>query len=302
MTNSPNAFAAPNQGIPIQTAKNRNRPIEFIRDSDSISAYRAEIKSYRSLSLEEERALCIEIDKGDKRALQALIQANLKFVVAVCHNYTGRGLPLGDLVNEGNLGLIRAAQRFDASKNFKFISYAVWWIRQGILTALAEQTRSLTISTSLVETLRKISAATRKLEQNLDRAPTLDELATASGRSTETIRASRIVSGPSISLDRAYHGEGGGVFGDTLEDDHGEATDQAARTHLLEKEVRAMLGVLGKKERAVLSLYYGIGFDTDYNLTEIGTRFQLTRERIRQIKAKALRRLQGSGVRRAATL
>jgi RNA polymerase primary sigma factor len=223
--------------------------------------------------------------------MQTLVQANLKFVVAVCHNYVGRGLPLGDLVNEGNLGLIRAAQRFDGSRNFKFISYAVWWIRQGILTALAEQTRPLNIPTSRVENIRAISKASRKLEQDLHRVPNREELAARTGKSVETITACGQFSAPSLSLDSPF-AEGGEGLGESLEDKSAAATDQAALQHLLDKKVDGMLNVLGERERAVIALYYGIGRDTGCSLSEIGLRFDLTRERIRQIRNKALQKLQ----------
>lgn len=223
--------------------------------------------------------------------MRTLIQANLKFVVAVCRNYAGRGLPFGDLVNEGNLGLIRAAHRYDGSMNFKFFSYAVWWIRQGILTALAEQTRVLTLSTSRIENIRTLNAATRKLEQALHREPSTEELAAETGKSHEAIQSNRLGNVAAISLSRPVLGEAGGEFGETLEDRDGEKTDTAALKHLLTKRVKGMLDDLGERERTVIQLYYGIGGGSENSLSDIGLRLHLTRERIRQIKEKALRRM-----------
>ena len=276
---------------PQPAAVTRRRNLDFLGNEDSLSRYLREIKEIKTLSHAEEKELAVRAQKGDKRALHALVQANLKFVVAVCRNYSGRGLPFGDLVNEGNLGLIRAAHRYDGSRNFKFFSYAVWWIRQGILTALAEQSHVLTFSTSRIENLRTLNAATRKLEQALHREPNTEELAAATGKSREVIQSSRLSNVPAISLSRPAHGEAGGEFGETLEDQDGEKTDTAALRHLLTKQVQGMLDVLGERERTVIQLYFGIGGGSENSLSDIGLRLHLTRERIRQIKEKALRRL-----------
>lgn len=256
-----------------------------------MAAYFREIKGSRSLTLKEEVALGNEIRKGNKKAVNILVQANLKFVVAVCRNYLNRGLPLGDLINEGNLGLIRAAHRFDGAANFKFISYAVWWIRQGILTALAEQSRSLNVSTSRVEAIRKIGLATRVLEQRNHRAPNEAELMEATGHSATVIRECRMIAAPPLSFNRPPAEGGSSNFEDLLEDKAAERPDQAVADHLIGKRLDGMLDGLGEREQLVLRLHFGIGCGTAYSLRDIGARLALSRERIRQIKDKALKRL-----------
>lgn len=269
--------------------------LSFVRDQDSISAYYREIRSFPGLTVGEEARLALEIRKGNKQALHSLVQANLKFVVAVCHNYAGRGLPFGDLVNEGNLGLIRAAYRFDGMRNCKFISYAVWWIRQGILTALAEQTRTLSISTNQVESLRAVNAATRKLEQVLERSPSTEEVAAATGKSPESILRCRVISAPMVALSQTPDKETGGRFTEEMVDATTEAPDRSALSHLLGKKVKGLLDGLREQERTVLRLYYGIGGEYEYNLAEIGELLSLSRERIRQIKYQALQNLRLAG-------
>lgn len=249
----------------------------------------------------EERSLAVEIKKGDKQALNTLVQANLKFVVAVCRNYADRGLPLCDLINEGNLGLIRAAHRFDSTFNFKFISYAVWWIRQGILTALAEQSRSWTLSANSISHVRALNVAARKLEQTLERAPTTEELAAETGKSAETIMQCRMASAMPVSLSQPLGWEGGGDAGENLEDRNSGKTDDAASEHLVGKEVSGILASLGERERTVIRLYYGIGYGAENNLAEIGTRMDLSRERIRQIRDKAMQSLRRAAKRRTTT-
>lgn len=260
----------------------------FFRNPESIASYCREIRPYRSLTTKEECLLGFEIQKGNRQALKTLVEANLKFVVAVCNNYIGRGLPFGDLVNEGNLGLIRAAQRFDGAMNFRFISYAVWWIRQGILTALASQGRSLNTTTTQVSTIRAVNLATRKLEQVLQRSPTMEELAAETGKTLENILLSRSISAAPLSMDHSFPGDRNGNLGENMKDANAEASDRAADLHLIGKKVKGMLESLGERERSVLSLYYGIGKECEYTLEEISERHGLTRERIRQIKARAL--------------
>lgn len=196
-----------------------------------------------------------------------------------------------DLINEGNLGLIRAARRFDGNMNFKFISYAVWWIRQGILSALAGQTRPLTVTTNWVGGHRVLTAATRKLEQSLHRAPSAEELEMETGISVAAITKYNLVSAVPLSLNRPAHADAGRDFGDGLEDKNAKKPDEGVTMLLLGKRVKGMLDTLGERERTVLRLYYGIGCESESNLSEIGRRLDLTRERIRQIKLNALKRL-----------
>lgn len=278
----------------------KKKSLDFVPNRDGLDAYCREIKQYRSLTIREEQALGREIQNGNKRAVKELVQANLKFVVAVCRNYAARGLPFGDLINEGNLGLMRAAQRYDSSMDFKFISYAVWWIRQGILAALAEQTRSFTVSTSRVELIRKLSAASRKLEQSLHRPPSVEELAEATGHGVAIILACRMISASPLSLSWRPNPEGSGDPENSLEDKSSDRPDRAALLHLLGKRVDVMLARLEERERLVVKLYYGIGYEAQSSLEDIGNRLHLTRERIRQIKDLALKKLRKHAQRVAA--
>jgi RNA polymerase primary sigma factor len=231
------------------------------------------------------------IRKGDNQAVKSLVEANLKFVVAVCRNYRNQGLSMGDLISEGNLGLMRAARRYDGSMNFKFISYAVWWIRQGILTALAEQSRVLNLSTSKVEVLRKIGKTNRKLAQTLGRQPSSAEVAKDVGITESEVDVCLYLANPSLSLSsqRAGEEEGGKEIG--LPDPVGPKSDAAARSWMVAKAMRNMLGILPERESLTLKLFYGIGRENALSLTDIADRFGVTRERIRQIRADALRRL-----------
>ena len=269
----------------------RSRSVQFVKDDDALSSYLNEIKGIKSLKLQEEKVLAARIQQGDKGALNSLVQANLKFVVAVCRNYQYQGLPLGDLINEGNLGLIRAAQRFDASLDFKFISYAVWWIRQGILTALAEQSRVLTISAGRVGMIHKIGKASRKLEQKLERPPTIEELSEAMGRSSKDITECLQLASSPLSLNAPCSGEEDGNLEECLVDENGTSTDKSAKLFLLSGNLESLLGTLDEREERVLRLYFGINGATSYTLDEIAQRFDLTRERVRQIKERALQRL-----------
>jgi len=273
----------------FRTASRKN--LDFLGNEDALSTYLREIKENRSLTHEEEKVLAARARTGDKKAINALVQANLKFVVAVCRNYQYQRLPLEDLINEGNLGLIRAAQRFDAGMNYKFISYAVWWIRQGILAALAEQSRVLRIAPGRVTVFQKIGRASQKLEQELGRQPTLPELAERMGMSdTELNECLQLASHP-VSLNQTYQDEEEGTLENVLEDTESERPDQAARQHLLSESMTELLGTLEEREAEILRLYYGLGKKASLTLEEIAQRFDLTRERVRQIKTRALERL-----------
>lgn len=278
-------------------AGNKERPLRFLGDDAGVGAYLREIGGSRNLTLAQEAALAVRIRAGDKEALNALVHANLKFVVAVCRNYQYQGLPLGDLINEGNLGLIRAAKRFDETMNFKFISYAVWWIRQAILSALADQSRVISIPPSRVGTIHKLGKASVKLEQKLGRAPTLGELSEAVGLGLREIHESLQLSSSPMSLDApVQNGQDGqeghaGRLEDVLEDRNVESPDKSTMAYSLGEEVKDILRSLEEREEKVMRLYYGIGLETTYTLEEIAQRFNLTRERVRQIKEKALKRL-----------
>ncbi|MFP4013704.1 MAG: RNA polymerase sigma factor RpoD/SigA [Chitinispirillaceae bacterium] len=266
----------------------------FITDDGSLSLYLKEIGKYKSLPLEEEAKLAVRIRKGDKRALEKLVKANLRFVVSVCRNYQNQGLPLSDLINEGNLGLIRAAKRFDEKKNFKFISYAVWWIRQAILQALAEQSRIVKLPLNRVGTIHKIGKVQSKLEQKLNRMPNVDEIATELALDTQEVRETVRIGNSHMSLDAPLLMGDDSKLMDVLKDDNQEQPDEGVIDISLQAEVNAVLESLSEREMEVVKLYFGIGEETAYTLEEIGQRFNLTRERVRQIKEKALKRLKHS--------
>jgi RNA polymerase primary sigma factor len=267
------------------------RPLKFLGDDAGLAAYLREISGSHNLALAEEAALAVRIRAGDKEALNALVQANLKFVVAVCRNYQYQGLPLGDLINEGNLGLIRAAKRFDETMNFKFISYAVWWIRQAILSALADQSRVINIPPSRVGTIHKMGKTSVRLEQKLGRAPTVAELAEAMGTGIHEVHESLQLSSSPMSLDAPVKDGEDGRLEDVLEDPNVESPDKSTMAYSLSEEMKDVLGSLEEREEKVVRLYFGIGLETTYTLEEIAQRFGLTRERVRQIKEKALKRL-----------
>ena len=255
-------------------------------------AYLEEVRKVRiNLSLEEEQALAIRIRQGDKQALNTLVESNLRFVVAVCRNYQNQGLPLGDLISEGNLGLIRAAQRFDGSLNVKFISYAVWWIRQSILSALAEQSRVMKISPSKVTALQHIGKAGRRLEQKLGRPPALQELAEEMQMDVRELTECLQLGSSSVSLDTPVAQEGDGNLSDVLSDPDSPLPDEEALRSLLRKNMRHLMADLEDREREVLELYFGLDDQPGINLEEIAARWGLTRERVRQIKDQAIRRL-----------
>jgi RNA polymerase primary sigma factor len=267
------------------------KTVEFVKDTDAVTAYFNEIKKNANLTLAEEQALSKRIRSGDMSAVNTLVQANLKFVVAVCRNYQHQGLPMGDLINEGNLGLIRAAQRYDGNMNFKFISYAVWWIRQGILAALAEQSRVLNISAGRVTIIHKISKANQKLEQQLGRAPMQSELAAAMGMNEKEITECLQLATSPLSLTAQAPGENEGSLEECLKDENGAEADKEAMQFLLGQNLKELLSTLDEREQLVLKMYFGVGIPTAYTLEEIAGKLELTRERIRQIKAKALDRL-----------
>ncbi|NLG17478.1 MAG: sigma-70 family RNA polymerase sigma factor [Fibrobacter sp.] len=267
---------------------------QFLPEEGSLALYLKEIGKNRSLTIEEESKLAVRIRKGDRKALERLVKANLRFVVSVARNYQNQGLPLSDLINEGNLGLIRAAKRFDEKKNFKFISYAVWWIRQAILQALAEQSRIIKLPLNRVGTIHKIGKMRSKLEQKYRRLPNVEELAAELNIDEAEVQETIKIGNSHMSLDAPLQqGEDSRLI-DILQDEDQEQPDDGLMEISLQEEINHTLETLSEREKEVVRLYFGIGEETSHTLEEIGQRFNLTRERARQIKEKALRRLKHS--------
>lgn len=267
---------------------------QFLPEEGSLALYLKEIGKNKSLSLEEEAKLAIRIKKGDRKALERLVKANLRFVVSVARNYQNQGLPLSDLINEGNLGLIRAAKRFDEMKNFKFISYAVWWIRQAILQALAEQSRIIKLPLNRVGTIHKIGKMQSKLEQKFRRLPNVEELAAELNIEVAEVQDTIKIGNSHMSLDAPLQQGEDSRLMDVLQDEEQELPDNGLMEVSLQEEITKTLETLSEREKEVVRLYFGIGEETSHTLEEIGQRFNLTRERARQIKEKALRRLKHS--------
>ncbi len=243
------------------------------------------------LTPDEEVDLAKRIREGDQAALEKLTKANLRFVVSVAKQYQNQGLSLGDLINEGNLGLIKAAQRFDETRGFKFISYAVWWIRQSILQALAEQSRIVRLPLNRVGSLNKISKTFSELEQKFEREPSPEELAEVLEVSTNEIVDTMKISGRHVSMDAPFvQGEENSLL-DVLENDSEDTPDSDLMVDSLRKEVQRALSTLTQREADVVTYYFGLNGAHVMTLEEIGEKFNLTRERVRQIKEKAIRRL-----------
>ena len=262
------------------------------RESASLDKYLQEIGREELISVSEEVELAQRIKKGDQKALDKLIKANLRFVVSVAKQYQNQGLSLPDLINEGNLGLIRAAQKFDETRGFKFISYAVWWIRQSILQALAEQSRIVRLPLNQVGSLNKITKEMARFEQENERRPSTEELADRLDMSVDKISDAIQVSGRPISVDAPFvEGEDNSLL-DVLANDDSPMADADLNKESLSKEVDRALKQLYDREREILKMFFGIGCQ-EMTLEEIGAKFDLTRERVRQIKEKAIRRLKG---------
>ena len=262
------------------------------RESQSLDKYLQDIGREELITAEEELELARKIKQGDQRALEKLTRANLRFVVSVAKQYQNQGLTLPDLINEGNLGLIKAAQKFDETRGFKFISYAVWWIRQSILQALAEQARIVRLPLNQVGSLNKINKAYSKLEQEFERQPSAEELAEALEVPEDKIKESLNVSGRHVSMDAPLStSEDGGTLMDVMANSDAPKADHALMAESLQKEIERSLSTLTDKEREIIRLFFGIGMNHGLTLEEIGAKFNLTRERVRQIKEKAIRRL-----------
>ena len=264
------------------------------RESASLDKYLQEIGREELITAEEEVHLAKKIKEGDQRALEKLTRANLRFVVSVAKQYQNQGLSLPDLINEGNLGLIKAARRFDETRGFKFISYAVWWIRQSILQALAEQSRIVRLPLNQVGSLNKINKAYSKLEQEFEREPSAEELAEILDLPIDKVADTMKVSGRHVSMDAPFaNGEESSLL-DVLINHDSPKADNGLMNESLSKEIDRALSTLTERERDVVKLFFGIGMNHGLTLEEIGDKFDLTRERVRQIKEKAIRRLRHS--------
>ena len=257
----------------------------------SLSKYLQEISKYEPLSPEKEVELALRVKAGERQALKELTEANLRFVVSVAKDYQGQGLPLTDLINEGNLGLIKAAERFDESRGFKFISYAVWWIRQSVLQALAEHSRIVRLPLNRVGTISKINKASAKLEQEFERAPRADELAHQLDMKITEVNDAQRIARRHHSLDTPFSDDEKNSLLDVISDTNIDDPDKELHMSSLEKEVRNSLDSLKDREKDVIKMYFGIDREYALTLNEIGEEFGLTRERVRQIKEKAIRRL-----------
>jgi len=261
------------------------------RESQSLDKYLSEIGREELVTAEQEVELAQRIKQGDQGALEKLVKANLRFVVSVSKQYQNQGLTLPDLINEGNLGLIKAAGRFDETRGFKFISYAVWWIRQSILQALAEQSRIVRLPLNQVGSLNKINKAFSRLEQQYERPPAAHELAEELELPTDKVSDTMRVSGRHVSVDAPLRdGEDYSLL-DVISNNESPKADSALMHESLQMEIERSLCTLTERESDVVRLFYGIGMNHGLTLEEIGAKFNLTRERVRQIKEKAIRRL-----------
>ena len=265
------------------------------RESQSLEKYLQEIGKVDLFTPEEEVDLAKRIKQGDQLALEKLTKANLRFVVSVAKQYQNQGLSLSDLINEGNLGLIKAAQRFDETRGFKFISYAVWWIRQSILQALAEQSRIVRLPLNKVGSLNKINKAFSQLEQEYEREPSADELAEVLEIATTEVQTTLGVAARHVSMDAPFvEGEDNSLL-DVLENGNTPGTDAKLEyMESLRREIERSLSTLTDRQRDVIKLYFGIGVEHPMSLEDIGDKFGLTRERVRQIKDKAINKLRSA--------
>ena len=263
------------------------------RESASLEKYLQEIGKEELLTVEEEVELAQQIRKGDRKALERLTKANLRFVVSVAKQYQNQGLTLPDLINEGNVGLIKAAEKFDETRGFKFISYAVWWIRQSILQAIAEQSRIVRLPLNQVGSVNKINKALNKFEQEFERRPSVEEIAASTDIPEEKVDDALKANNRHVSVDAPFSDEDGGSMLDVMADTSAPTVDKELLMESLREELRKVLDTLKEREKLVIKDFYGI--DTqEKTLEEIGTRYGLTRERVRQIREKAIRKLRNS--------
>ena len=261
------------------------------RESQSLDKYLQDIGKVDLLTPEQEIELAIQIKRGDQSAMEKLTKANLRFVVSVAKQYQNQGLSLGDLINEGNLGLIKSVRRFDETRGFKFISYAVWWIRQSILQALAEQSRIVRLPLNRVGALNKIGKTYSNLKQEFEREPSAEEMAEALEMDVEEISDAMKLSSKQVSVDAPFSlGEENSLL-DVIQNDQQPSPDNELISESLKTEVKSVLATLPEREAEVIRLYFGLDGEYPMTLEEIGEKFNLTRERVRQIKEKAIRRL-----------
>ncbi|MFM2155438.1 MAG: hypothetical protein RL516_187 [Bacteroidota bacterium] len=261
------------------------------RDSASLEKYLADIAKEEMISSDEEILLAKKIREGDEVALDRLTRANLRFVVSVAKQYQNQGLTLPDLINEGNVGLIKAAQRFDETRGFKFISYAVWWIRQSIMHSISENSRIVRLPVNQLGSLTKINKAFTKLEQEFEREPSLEELAAITELTVDKISDAFRISTRQVSVDAPLlNGEDNSLL-DVIQNNEVVQADTMMMNQALKKEIERSLNVLDEKEKDVISLFFGLESDEAYTLEEIGEKYDLSRERVRQIKEKALKKL-----------
>ena len=263
------------------------------REGESLDKYLQEISKEGLLTMEEEVELAARVRKGDQKALETLTRANLRFVVSVAKQYQNQGLSLPDLINEGNLGLIKAAERFDETRGFKFISYAVWWIRQSNLQAIAEQSRIVRLPLNQVSSVNKISQVLSRFEQENERRPSVDEISDQIDLPMEKIDEALSINGKHVSMDAPFaDGEDNSLL-DVLVNDNSPSADKQLVLESLRQEIQKVLSSLNERERMIIEAYYGIN-QPEMTLDEIGVKYGLTRERVRQIKEKAIRRLRNS--------
>ena len=275
---------------PVKKPEKKKTKVSKV-NSGSISMYLAEIGKFEPLPPQREVELAIRIQDGDELAMKELVEANLRFVVSVAKKYQGNGLSLADIINEGNMGLIKAAKRFDHTRGFKFISYAVWWIRQSILQALAEQSRLIRLPLNRVGTITKITRAAEKLEAEVERQPKGNEIGSQLEMSGDEVLMAMQYSRRHSSLNSPFQeGENSSLL-DIIEDSESDEPEAQIMMESMSEEVAAALETLSDRERTVLEMYFGIDRDSAMTLNEIGEEFDLTRERVRQIKEKAIQRL-----------
>lgn len=266
------------------------------RETPSLDKYLQDIAKVDLITPEQEADLSIRIKNGDQKALDTLVKANLRFVISVAKQYQNQGLTLPDLINEGNLGLIKAAKRFDQSRGFKFISYAVWWIRQSILQALADQARIVRLPLNKIGTVNKINKASSLLEQELGRIPTVYEIADYLDLTIADVKLALANNNKHVSMDAPLVNgdESSSNLYDILVNSEKQNPDNIVMRESLQKEIERSLNTLKYREASIIRLYYGLGGNTTHTLEEIGTLYELTRERVRQIKEKGLRRLKNT--------
>ncbi|HEX2976407.1 MAG TPA: RNA polymerase sigma factor RpoD/SigA [Bacteroidales bacterium] len=262
------------------------------RDTPSLDKYLQEIGKVELISPEEEVILARKIRSGDTDALRKLINSNLRFVVSVAKQYQNQGMTLPDLINEGNLGLMKAAQRFDETRGFKFISYAVWWIRQSILQGLAEQARIVRLPVNKIGSINRINRAYARLEQEFEREPNSQEIADLLEMVPEDVKEALKTNGRTVSMDAPISSEEENTMYDVIQNDDTPSPDKNLINESLSYEIERALGTLSSRESKVLKLYFGLGMKHPYTLEEIGEELNLTRERVRQIKEKAIKRIQ----------